>query len=286
MTVARQAYNELVYGGHLLALGTSSIAASVALILGRTPSWDLLVMAYLFSFAAYTVNRAADFDQDRITHPARTEYLESRKAILPTLAALSFVAGYVLALFRSLEFFVGLLVPLVLAVAYSVSSKKLAGILGISRLKDGLLVKNLAISLGWALIPFLVGLYYSELPVTLLTFAPFIFLRLLVNTIYFDVRDVEADAKYGVRTIPIVLGERKALGLIDLIDFSAATYLIAAILLGLLPWLSIGLALLTPYSVGYRYYARFSAGHDDLVRDVGADGEYVLWGLVTYLGHL
>ena len=69
MTFASAVYKELVYGGHLLALGTSSMAATAAWVMGKNPSWDLLLMAYLFSFGAYTINRISDFKQDAISQP-------------------------------------------------------------------------------------------------------------------------------------------------------------------------------------------------------------------------
>src|SRR5208337_805378 len=125
MTAAGRLYRELVYGGHLLALGTASIAATAALVLGRTPTWDLLLMAYLFSYGAYMVNRLSDFDQDRVSHLDRTAYLEGRRRSLPAIVVVSFGAGYVLAFLRNLDLFAGLLVPVVLAVAYSVGSERM-----------------------------------------------------------------------------------------------------------------------------------------------------------------
>ena len=56
-------YREAVLGGHLLALGTASIAGAAAYLFGRSPTVVLLVMAYLFSFGAYMMNRSAEMDR-------------------------------------------------------------------------------------------------------------------------------------------------------------------------------------------------------------------------------
>jgi 4-hydroxybenzoate polyprenyltransferase len=280
------AYAEFVYGGHLLALGTSSIAATAALVLGKSPSFDLLLMAYLFSYGAYTVNRISDFEQDRVSHPERTAHLEGRRGALQGIAAASFLIGYGLAFVRNLVFFTGLLVPLALAVAYSVGSSRTKRMLGMSRLKEGLLVKNITISFGWALIPLLVGLYYLTLPVAILALAPFIFLRLMVNTVFFDQRDVDADRAFGVRTLPEVMGVEKSWRVLDLLDGASGVYLAALLVVGVLPGFVGVLLLFVPYSVLYRLYARRSSRYQDSVRDLAADGEYILWGVVTYLGHL
>jgi 4-hydroxybenzoate polyprenyltransferase len=286
MTAAGRLYKELVYGGHLLAFGTASIAATAALVLGRTPTWNLLVMAYLFSYGAYMVNRLSDFDQDRVSHLERTTYLEGRRRSLPGIVVVSFGAGYALALLQNLALFAGLLVPLVLAVAYSVGSKRMGSVLGMSRLKEGLFVKNLTVSFGWSLIPLLVGLYYLQLPIAAIALCPFIFLRLMANTIFFDVRDVEADAAYGVRTIPASLGTDASRKLMDAVDFSSGLYIALLVLLGILPAFAGLLVVFTPYSFAYRYISQRSMRHKDSLRDLAADGEYLLWGFVTYLGQI
>lgn len=284
MTAVGKLYKELVYGGHLLALGTASIAATAALVLGRTPTWDLLLMAYLFSYGAYMVNRSSDFDQDRVSHLDRTAYLEGRRRSLPMIVAVSLGVGYVLALLRNLALFAGLLVPVALAVAYSVGSKRMGRALGMSRLKEGLFVKNLTVSFGWSLIPILVGLYYMQLPLTVIALCPFIFLRLMVNTVFFDVRDVKEDAAYGVRTIPVSLGTDASWKLMDVVDLSSGLYIALLVLSGVLPTFAGLLVVFTPYSFAYRYFSRRSTKHEDSLRDLAADGEYLLWGFVAYLG--
>ncbi len=285
MSLAHEAYQELVFGGHLLALGTSSMAATAALVMGRTPTWDLLLMAYLFSLGAYTINRVSDIDQDAISHPGRTAFLKGRVPALKGVSVVCFGVGYLLALLRNWIFFAGLLVPLALAITYSVGSKRMEAALGISRLKEVTLVKNVTISFGWSLVPVLVGLYFLQLPVAIFALTPFIFLRLMVNTIFFDQRDLEADAKFGVRTLPVKIGLAGSSRVMNVLDFASGVYLIGMLSLGMLPLFAGGLLVFIPYSFAYRLYA-MTGRHRDAARDFVADGEYLLWGVVTYIGHL
>ena len=285
MTFASAAYKELVYGGHLLALGTSSMAATAAWVMGTTPTWDLLLMAYLFSFGGYSINRISDFRQDSVSHPDRTAYLKSRMAWLKGAVVACFALGYVLALLRNLVFFSGLLIPLLLAFAYSVGSERMKDSIGVSRLKDATLVKNVTVSFGWSLVPFLVGLYYLELPAAVFAFAPFIFLRLMVNTIFFDQRDMEADASFGVKTLPVRMGMIGSERVMDVLDLASAVYLVAIVAARLVPLFAGALLVFVPYSMAYRVYGG-SGKHRDSSRDLVADGEYVLWGVVTSIGHL
>ena len=275
---------ELVYGGHFLALGTASLAASSAILLGRSPTFFLLLMAYLFSYGAYMLNRGSEFVQDNLSNPDRTNHLNSRRKFLTKIAVASFGAGYTIAFFVNLIFFVALLVPLALALVYSVGSRKLTGLIGAKRLKDKLLVKNLSISLGWSLIPILVGLYYQSLSFILFVMVPFIFFRLMSNTIFFDVRDVKADSEYGVRTVPVVYGKRFAYFITNVFDVVSALYLLTMVLITWFPPYTLVMCALPAYSVAYRLASLSPKAIIDFLCDVVADGEFLLWSPVLLVG--
>lgn len=279
-------YRELVLGGHLLALGTASIAGAAAFLFGNSPTFALLLMAYLFSFGAYMMNRSAEMDQDLASHPERTTYLARRRQILPAVVAASFIIGYALAATVSWVFFTALLAPLALSLLYSVGSKRLIGLIGTRNLKQKLLLKNVSIAFGWSLIPILVGLYFGAFDAPLLLLSPFIFLRLMTNTIVFDIRDTEGDRKNAVKTLPTELGVSQSFRVVGGIDAISATYLISLLLVGLLPPYAVTLMLLPIYSTIYRGFAMQSNSNLSFICDVVADAEYVLWGPLIYLGKI
>ena len=277
---------ELVYGGPLLALGTASIAVSSALLLGVTPSILLLVMAYLFSYGAYMLNRGSEVVQDGISNPVRTDFLQGRSKYLNAISGASFGVGYLIAATVNFLFLVALLIPLVLAVAYTVGSKKLVMLIGAKRLKEKLLVKNVVISLGWALIPFLVGLFYQSVPLILVAFAPFIFLRLMSNTVFFDLRDVNADRDFGVRTFPVAFGTTNSYRVMVLFDAMSAVYVVALTFFHLFPAYCLILLPLPIYSLVYRWASQRPGANLGVLCDVVADGEYLLWGPVMLFGKI
>ncbi len=279
-------YRELVLGGHLLALGTASIAGAAAFLFGRNPTVVLLVMAYLFSFGAYMMNRSAEMDTDLASHPERTSYLSRRRKVLPGVVAASFLIGYALAATVSWIFFVALLVPLGLSLLYSVGSKRLIGLIGARNLKQKVLLKNVSISFGWSLIPILVGLYFGGFNAPLLLLGPFIFLRLMTNTIIFDIRDTEGDRENGVKTLPTQLGVSRSFSVVGVIDAASAAYLIALLAAGLVPSYALSLILLPIYSTIYRTFAMQSNANLGFICDVIADAEYILWGPLIYLGKI
>lgn len=262
------------------------MAAAAAFLLGESPTLPLLLMAYLFSFGAYMLNRSTEMDEDLAAHPDRTRYLASRRKVLPAVVVGAFALGYALAAMVSLVFFVALLVPLALALAYSVGSKYLVSLIGTARLKQKLLVKNVSISLGWSLIPIIVGLYFGTSNLPLLLLAPFIFCRLMTNTIVFDVRDVEGDRANGVRTLPTELGKARSFSIVAAIDAISAVYLVVLLAAGYFPFYAVTLLALPVYSTVYRWSAAQSGANLNFICDVVADAEYIFWGPLIYLGKI
>jgi len=281
-----QVYREIVLGGHLLALGTVSIAYTSSILMGHFPTVDLLFMAYLFSYGAYTINRSVEIDQDALANPIRTEYLQRRKRYLPGLAVTCFGVGYALAALRNLTFFIALLMPLLLSLMYSVGSNRLEPIIGVKKLKERLFVKNLAISFGWSLIPILVGLYYQEITSILILFSPYVFLRLMVNTIFFDVRDRDGDSKFGIRTLPTVYGIRASFAAMTAVDILSTTYTVALVALKMMPMYTAFALFLPAYSASYRWLARRPNANINMLCDTVADGEYAIWGPLMHLGRI
>lgn len=279
-------YRELVLGGHLLALGTASIAGAAAFLFGKSPTAVLLVMAYLFSFGAYMMNRSAEMDQDLASHPERTNYLSTRRKILPGVVAASFLLGYALAATVSWIFFLALLAPLALSLLYSVGSKRLVGLIGTKTLKQKVLLKNVSISFGWSLIPILVGFYFGAFGLPLFLLSPFIFLRLMTNTIVFDIRDTEGDRENAVKTLPTELGVPRSFDVVGAIDAISAAYLVLILVAGLVPSYAVTLILLPIYSTIYRGLAMQSNANLGFICDVVADAEYVLWGPLIYIGKI
>ena len=66
---------------------------------------------------------------------------------------------------------------------------------------------------------------------------------------------------------------------------ASGAYIIVASVTGLVPGFAATLAAFTVYSLAYRRIAH-GARYKNATRDLAADGEYLLWGIVTYLGHI
>src|SRR5207247_6342544 len=141
--------------------------------------------------------------------------------------------------------------PLLLSRLFGGGEGTLVRLLGARKLKEKLLFKNITISFGWSLIPLLVALYYQRVSLELLLIAPFIFLRLMLNTIFFDVRDLEGDKANGIRTLPVAFGRERSFRAMAVLDLLWSLYLVSLVGLTLLPPYSLILVILPVYSALY-----------------------------------
>ena len=66
--------------------------------------------------------------------------------------------------------------------------------------------------------------------------ALFLFLFVLSFEVIYDLRDVEGDKLAGIRTYPVVHGERTAIYIVDGLLFSSVVFLALGYVSGFVPW--------------------------------------------------
>src|SRR5208282_2314434 len=118
-----------------------------------------------------------------------------------------------------------------------------------------------------SLIPILAGLYFGGFDLPLLLLGPFIFLRLMTNTIIFDIRDTEGDRENAVKTLPTELGVTRTFNVVGIIDALSAVYLVVLLVAGLVPQYAVTLLLLPIYSAIYRGFAMQSNANLNFICD-------------------
>jgi 4-hydroxybenzoate polyprenyltransferase len=99
--------------------------------------------------------------------------------------------------FKLAAFLIALL-PVFIAILYSVF-----------RLKRVFLLKNISVSSGLLCAVLIVLVTFSDFTLFSLLLAAFFFLAFLVNTIIYDIKDIEGDVRYNISTLPGKYGLRK-----------------------------------------------------------------------------
>jgi len=278
---ARKIFDEFVYGGHLAALGISGLVLSIILLHDLPINLIILIIPYLSTQVVYSYNHIKELNDDITSNPERTIFIANQKN-----RANALLYFYVLLLFLTL-FFSNI------GTALFVICIVVGGILYTDYFKGHITkyilgFKNLYTSLLLASSIFIIPLFYRENNfVFFLCLFVIVFIRLIVNTVFFDIKDIEMDNKKKLKTLPVVYGVRKTIVFLIIIDFLSVIPLLLGISYGYIPKTGLAIIFFTFYSVFY--LAQGLSGNEKRIRLMSyliADAEYVVWPLIIILGKL
>lgn len=271
------AKKEFVYGGHLPALGAVSVVLTSVQLLGAEMAWDLLIIVYLIFYIIYAYDRLRGIEDDYATNRGRTEHTKKVLRYFP--AALTVSVGIVLLLLLSSRNLGATILGLLMIVSgflyteyFKQITKRLIGF------------KTLYVSFVWACLPLLTAVY-CNLPVNsaLLIVFCFMFYRAIVNTVFFDIKDIASDKKRGLKTIPAFFGRRGSLFFIHIVNFVSFLPLIFGVYRAILPPFALALLFFYFYSFYYLRIAEKGNANIQKLSYVMVDGESLFWPLVLLL---
>lgn len=238
--------------------------------LGLNPCILTCSSAALMTFGVYNLDKLTDCDEDKVNTPERERFFSGRR----NLAKLSSVGAYSLAIILMI-FSKPLAVPIILSpvMANAIYASRLHP--GVPRLKDIPIMKNITVAFIWAtggaLLPALSLSHEQNIPIAMVFY--FMAVKMFINTVLYDVRDLKGDGENGVKTMPIILGEQKTLVVLLCTNST------------LLPWLAFANVNIQPLAVlmvfyGYLYILYFRKRRNSLVLDFFVDGEWILAGIL------
>ncbi|MEG3225500.1 MAG: hypothetical protein BME94_08365 [Methanobacteriales archaeon Met13] len=242
----------------------------------------MLFAVFLSTFSVYSLNRLTDLEEDSVNVPEREVYVKGKEKILLALCVISYAVALLLgAVVNPLSILV-FLFPLLIGIFYSIKASP-----KIPRLKNIPGMKNFSVTLCWTVgavfIP--VVCYYPGFWITSLIFF-FVLVKFLVNTISFDIRDIEGDKKSGVKTIPVFLGRSRTKILLLGIHSTLLLWLLIVVLEGLFVqyWLIFTFSII--YGYWYIHYFSKDRKLEVFSRDLFVDGEWLLVAALCFVVNL
>lgn len=229
---ATEALGHLAVWAGLYAVGC---VVFVFLAIGEPMRGRVIAIAFLVTTGTYLLDRVGSWPAwpdraDVASVPRRVRFLRRRVPRIRSIALGLLVVG--LAMAASEGLLVALLVPASVAgmLAYSHGP-------GQSRIKDFLLLKNVAVATSLVALACVLVAANSSWEVSTLALAGgTLWLHVLAGAMLCDVDDAVADARRGTRTIPNVLGEAKTWWAAEVLTFAAGLLLVLAAAGGLLAW--------------------------------------------------
>ena len=267
----------------IISLGTIGFAYLTASLLSLPPDFIFYFICFLVASFVYSINRLTDIREDVINNPRRTEFVEKQSNLFFVYSLLSLIIALILSYLHSFLTFLIILLPIIFVIVYSIKWIPKSISLHKRRLKEIFLMKSIIVSLGWALIPFYVIIYLNTFLFGIFFISFFIFLRIFIGTIMFDIRDVKGDKINGIQTIPVCCGIKESKNIILFLNFLSFIILFVGCLLGLLP---MGLGLIIAafgFVMGVLYIHLMNKINIRFLCDVIVDSEYFLFGVISFI---
>ncbi|VUT27678.1 MAG: prenyltransferase [Candidatus Syntrophoarchaeum sp. GoM_oil] len=240
-------------------------------------NYNLLLASFLLTFAVYNLDKVTGIEEDSINVPERAGFIEKNKQVIIFAVVIAYITAFALSFLQSHFAIFIILFPFCTGIVYSIKISNF-------RLKDVTGIKNITVALSWAVIGTFLPLTVSDLPpiLTILIFY-FSFSKLFVNTVLFDVRDIEGDRINNVRTIPVVFGLNNTRRLLLILNSTLVPWLFYSYSSGFfhhyIPVLIFGII------YGYWYIVHFCKEGLKIGKslDLLVDGEWIPIALLCFL---
>lgn len=271
--------SEMIYGGHITALLSPAILVSVSILLNKPIDLPIALISYLMPLIVYSYDYYCDISKDRSTNPERAGYIENKVKSYPILIAfyISCLIG-LLVVFGNLWLSICVFILVIGGIVYGHYikdiTKKIPGF------------KNIFTAIIWASTATFLLFFYESLNFTLafVQIFNFIYFKVVLNVIFFDLKDIEGDKKHGLKTLPVMLGNDGTLRFLQFLNFFSFLPLFIGIYTGLLPVYSLSLILL--YFYDFYYLFKANGLSYDKIRNVScmlADVEFLFWPLILII---
>jgi 4-hydroxybenzoate polyprenyltransferase len=237
------------------------------------------IIPFLVAFSIYNLNRKTDEDEDAINRQDRFAFTKRYEkplyygGILALVLALAFSALY------GILAFLATAAPFILGIMYSF--RCLPAWTGYGRLKEIPAVKNIVVGISWAVILSFLPVYLNGGTPDVKTAIAFIlfFMWGFMASLIPDMRDRIGDASAGVRTIPVIFGEKKAKSILSRTIFLLGTPLVMlSMVFALPPMTTVLLVAANLYSHGCVHLLD-QAHLRDFLADAISDGQYICFAL-------
>jgi 4-hydroxybenzoate polyprenyltransferase len=278
MKVTDFLFNEFVYGGHWGSLSSSAIVLSVMLMLNLSIRFEFLLIVYLGCQCIYSYNHYKEIEIDSLSNSRRAQFLSRYYKILKTVTfTYGFFFIFLLIFFQSWKVLLFGTMMLVIGLLFTYQAKSLSEkIVGF---------KSIYASFAWSLlVPFTVLYINATFNIGVFLISIFVFLRFMIDTSFFDIKDIKSDNKRKLKTYVIYFGEKRCLSFLHFLNLISFLPILLGVLFHFLPKYSLALFFVLLYDLYYIERSRNRKVDIQSLSYIVVDGEYYYWPLLIFAG--
>jgi 4-hydroxy-3-methylbut-2-enyl diphosphate reductase len=227
----------LVLTNLFVAFGALAFAYAAAILSKRTPDLAFPLITFLYIYAMHVLNRFLDKGASAYNDPERASFLRQNRVLLIITGIGTILGGLAFAYGIGMVTFIALSVVSLLGIVYSLPlvPERLRDKYPYSKIKDIPGSRSLSEALAWVTLITVLPLLESVTiawPAAIISFL-IVFSISYVRSAFFDIFQVQGDLIVGTETLPIILGEKKALLLLKWILLTSGILLVYTPLMGL-----------------------------------------------------
>jgi 4-hydroxybenzoate polyprenyltransferase len=268
---------EYAFGGHIFGTFVVGMILVFGFISGEPLNLTLLLVAYFMPLVIYVYGSYKHIEEDRLTNPERVHYLESRlkyhKIIMGVYVAL--LIGLIVFSGQSIgEILVFVTILVGGGLLYEISFKSLTKYIPA--------FKNIWVTLEGTLAATFLLIIYNKHPVTEFTVLvfTFIFLKILTNNIFCDIKDIKTDSEKGLKTVPVLIGVDNTTILLCLMSIISLIPLILGVHYQIMPKFVLLFVIFLIYDV-YIIFSYYGTNKKKWYKYVFiSDLEFTLWPVI------
>lgn len=198
---------EFLYAGHILSLGAAAVAYMSCLLFNLPVSLSAIISIYFFVQPIYWIDRQAGLMHDTEDNKERSLYLQQLSHWFIPFMCVVYISSFAIITLgtgKYISFGLGIFL-FVAGAMYHSWFKQVTKY--IPAFKDYFV--------GIFFVFFAIYIYvYTKTPIMNISpfiFFLYIFLRTILIQVFFDLKDIESDKKQGLKTYPVLLGKKKVL---------------------------------------------------------------------------
>ena len=248
------------------------------LLFETEPNFKLLFAVFCITFTVYNLNKLTDKKEDLVNLPERMSYIQDEELLIFVMLISWFMA---ILLSFSVNFLIIplILFPFIAGILYSIQIHP-----KIPRFKDITGLKSFIVAISWvAVVSFIPSIYLQNVNIKITLISYLIFIKLFVNAVVFDIRDIEGDRENNIKTIPVVMGLSKTKKLLFAIHSTLIPWLAVSLYLGFFTRYLPVLIFCIIYGYWYIHYFCTTQKIPKFATDILVDGEWILIAALCFI---
>lgn len=272
-----------------VSLGAGCLTYACTKLQGITYYLPHSLVAILYVQSMHILNHLTGSSADQFNDPDRAVFYSRHKVLLAILAVVAGGAGLITAFDLGMVPFLILLVMSLMGLSYNVRlvPERLA-FSRYRRIRDIPGSKTVLIAVAWGIVTVILPSFSFPGDMGITTIIVFVWSTgmVFVRTAFFDILDMQGDRIVGKETIPILVGERRAMTLLKSILLTVLILLVVSGLLHLISYLAFGLAI-CPILMAWVLIAHERGRVHSFVRlEFVVESHFLLAGMLTFLWYL